>query len=245
VEEKTAELRSAQDQISRSRRLAALGSLSAGVAHALNNPMTSVVGLVSLVRQRLPDGEERSLLDEVLGEARRATRVVQDLRRFAEQEREGDGQRFGLDRPVLAAIDGFRTRLRERGIALEIEVGDGLPATQGRPEQIEHLVGYLVDNAVAAMPNGGTLGVSVSAVDGQALRLCVSDTGAGIAPEIRERIFDPFFTTKLSGGVGMGLSLTHTIVSAHHGTIGVESAPSQGTRFTVILPAAPREAHLS
>jgi signal transduction histidine kinase len=245
VEEKAAALRGAQDQIARSRRLAALGSLSAGVAHALNNPMTSVMGLVALVRQRLPEGEEKSLLGEVLGEARRATRVVQDLRRFAEQEREGEGQRFGLDRPVLSAIDAFRARLREQGIALEIQVTEGLPAAQGRPEQIEQLVSHLIDNATAAMPKGGTLGVSVSAVDGQALKLCISDSGVGIPPEIRERIFDPFFTTKRASGVGMGLSLTHTIVEAHHGTIAVESAPGQGTRFTVVLPAAPPEAHLS
>ncbi len=245
VEEKTAELREAQDQIARSRRLAALGSLSAGVAHALNNPMTSVVGLVSLVRQRLAHGEAGELLGEALLEARRATRVVQDLRRFAEQEREGAGQHFGLDRPVLAALDAFRARLHEQGIALETELADGLPAAQGHPDQIEQLVGHLVDNAVAAMPGGGTLGVRVSAVEGQALRICVSDTGTGIPPEIRERIFDPFFTTRPAGDGGMGLSLAHAIAEAHHGTLRVESAPGQGSRFTVVLPAAPPAAHLS
>ena len=244
VEEKSAELRDAHDQIARSRRLASLGSLSAGVAHALNNPLTSVLGLVSLVRQRLGQGEEAALLGEVLGEARRAARVVQDLRRFAEQEEEGAGQRFALDRPVLSALDPFRERLAAQGIALSTEVGAGLPAAQGSPEQIEQLVGHLVANAVAAMPQGGRLGVGVSQVEGRALRVTVSDTGCGVAPEIRDRIFDPFFTTDPAKGAGMGLSLVHTIAEAHHGSVKVESEPGQGARFVVLLPAAPLAAHM-
>ncbi len=244
VEERTAELREAQEQIARSRRLAALGSLSAGVAHALNNPMTSVVGLVSLVRQRLGQGEEAELLDEVLIEARRATRVVQDLRSFSEQEQEGSGQRFPLERPALAALDAFRKRIEEQGIALATEVAKGLPPAQGRAEQIEQLVGHLVENAVAAMPGGGKLGISIGAVDGRALRLCVSDTGTGIAPEIRQRIFDPFFSTRPGSGGGRGLALVHTIVQAHHGSIKVDSEPGQGTRFTVVFPAAAEAPHL-
>jgi signal transduction histidine kinase len=96
------------------------------------------------------------------------------------------------------------------------------------------------------MPEGGALKVGLKAVEGEAVKLTVSDTGKGIPAELLERIFDPFFTTKAAPTrLGMGLSLCHAIVEAHHGKISVESAPGTGTTFTVLLPAAPRQAHLA
>ena len=95
------------------------------------------------------------------------------------------------------------------------------------------------------MPEGGELHIGLADVAGDALKLTVTDSGKGIAPELRERIFDPFFTTKDGiAGVGLGLSISHSIVEAHHGKLLVESAPGQGATFTVLLPAAAPAAHL-
>jgi signal transduction histidine kinase len=95
------------------------------------------------------------------------------------------------------------------------------------------------------MPRGGQLSVALAAVDGDALKLTVADTGCGIPRDLRGRIFDPFFTTSARAGAGLGLTRSHAIVDAHHGSIAVESEEGRGTRFTIVLPAAPREAHLS
>ncbi|HEY7723960.1 MAG TPA: sensor histidine kinase, partial [Anaeromyxobacteraceae bacterium] len=156
VDARTAELKAAQDQVARTRRLAALGSLGAGVAHALNNPLTSIVGLVSLARRQVdPASEPGQLLAESLAEAQRAAGVVRQLRALTEEERGAGGDRFPLEKPVLAALDAHRAALRERRVELRVEVGRDLPPVQGDAGQIEQLVGHLVDNAAAAMPGGG------------------------------------------------------------------------------------------
>jgi signal transduction histidine kinase len=115
----------------------------------------------------------------------------------------------------------------------------------GDPRRVTELVDHLVDNALTAMPRGGKLGVVVASCDGEAVRLAISDTGSGIPAAIRERIFDPFFTTTQRAGAGLGLTRAHAIVEAHHGSIRVESEDGRGTTFTVVLPAAPSEAHLA
>jgi len=111
--------------------------------------------------------------------------------------------------------------------------------------QIQQVVAHLVENAINAMPKGGELDVSLGTVDGDALRLRIADTGQGIPSTIRERIFDPFFTTKgRAGQVGLGLSVSHSIVEAHHGRIVVESEEGMGAAVTVLLPTA-AVAHLA
>jgi signal transduction histidine kinase len=172
-------------------------------------------------------------------QANRVARVVEDLRSFADQERQISGQRFSLGRAVDAALSLYENRLRASGIALRRRFDDPLPDVQGDPVQIQQVVAHLVENAVNAMPQGGELDVSLGTVDGDALRLRVCDTGRGIPATIRDRIFDPFFTTKgHAGQVGLGLSVSHSIVEAHHGRIVVESEEGAGAAVTVLLPAA-------
>jgi signal transduction histidine kinase len=246
VEEKTAELRLAQDQIARGRRLAALGSLGAGVAHEINNPMTAVVGLVSVVRKSVgSDSREGQLLATALEQATRVTRIVDDLRQLAEQQRADGGIQFPLAGAVRAAVEAHVDEAERCGVSLRTALEDGLPPVQGDPVQIQQLVGHLLRNAIAATPEGGDVRVAVSAVDGGALRLSVTDTGRGIPEMMRERIFDPFFTRKERGaGVGLGLTLSNCIVEAHHGKLHVESEEGKGSTFTVLLPAA-AQAHLT
>jgi two-component system NtrC family sensor kinase len=246
VDQRTAELKEAQDQILRTRRLAALGSLGAGLAHELNNPMTAVTGYLAILRKQAPpDSPHAEMIARAQEQAGRVARVVEDLRSFADQERVISGQRFSLGRTVNSALSLYEERLRSSGIDLTKRIDEPLPDVQGDPVQMQQVVAHIVENAINAMPAGGKLEVSLGAVDGDALRLRVIDTGKGIPSSIRERIFDPFFTTKgQQGQVGLGLSVSHSIVEAHHGRIVVESEEGMGAAVTVLLPAA-ASAHLA
>ena len=246
VDARTAELKAAQDQILRTRRLAALGSLGAGVAHELNNPLTAVSGFLALLRKDLAGSPSEELVRVAQEQTRRVSRIVSDLRVFAEQERSTVGRRFELAPPVQAAIDLYDEQIKARHIRVSTDLMPGVREAQGDPAQIQQVVAHLVQNAIYAMPDGGDLRVSLSDVSGDALKITVTDTGKGIPPDLRERIFDPFFTTKdQPSGVGLGLAVSHSIVEAHHGRLFVDSAEGHGATFTIVLPAAARAAHLA
>jgi two-component system, NtrC family, sensor kinase len=243
VDGRTAELRAAQDQILRARRLAALGSLGAGMAHELNNPITAITGVAALLRKELQGTAHEERLRILQEQALRVSSIVANLRAFADQERGQPGRRFPLHSSVLAALDLYEGQMRAHGIQLTTEIKSC--EAQGDPAQIQEAVAHIVQNAIAAMPQGGTLKVSLSNVNGDALKLSVSDTGKGIPTAMRDRIFDPFFTTKEEhSGVGLGLSISHSIVEAHHGKLLVDSAEGCGATFTIVLPAAAAAAHL-
>jgi len=243
VDQRTAELKAAQDQILRARRLAALGSLGAGMAHELNNPITAISGIAALLRNELEGTAHEEQLRTLQEQARRISSIVGNLRTFADQERMQPGRRFPLHSSVLAALDLYERQMREKGIALATEIKSC--DAQGDPAQIQEAIAHLVQNAISAMPDGGMLKVTLSDVNGDALKLSVTDTGKGIPSSMRDRIFDPFFTTKdVPGGVGLGLSISHSIVEAHHGKLLVDSAEGQGATFTIVLPAAAAAAHL-
>lgn len=246
VDVRTAELKQAQDQILRSRRLAALGSLGAGIAHELNNPVMGLTGSAALLQSQLgEDPRHQELVRSMVEQARRISHIAGGLRQFAEQERTVAGRPFPLSGPVLAALELHGPACEERRIHVETCLPGGLPDVQGDPLQMKEAVAQLVQNAIQAMPHGGALRVALTDVAGDAIKLTVSDTGKGIPADIRERIFDPFFSTKQPGqGAGLGLSIAHTIVKAHHGELAVESPEGGGAVFTVVLPAAAAAAHL-
>ena len=246
VEQRTQELKAAEDQILRTRRLAALGSLGAGLAHELNNPMTAIVGYLAILRKQLPPANPQAeMIAAAQQQAARVTRVVEELRSFADQEQTTQGRRFALQKPVQDALALHEHRFRAAGIRVTTRFEERLPEAQGDPVQIQQVVAHLLDNAINAMPGGGSLEVTLSSVAGDALRLRISDTGKGIPITIRERIFDPFFTTKDDPGrIGLGLSVSHSIVEAHHGRIVVDSSEGAGAAVTVLLPAA-AAAHLA
>jgi signal transduction histidine kinase len=246
VEERTRELREAQDQITRTRRLAALGSLSAGIAHELNNPLTGILGLLSLSCEEVPaQSNVGQNLRLALEQARRMANIIRELRQMAEQERDGTGRPLDPAQPVRAALHEVREELQSRGVSLSCDISAGVPRVLGHADQLQKVVANLLRNALTAMPAGGALSVGLAAVEGDAVCLSVKDTGKGIPESLRERIFDPFFTTKDEPGrVGLGLSVAHRIIEAHHGRIRLESTEGQGTTVTVILPAASGESHL-
>ena len=244
VEARNAELQAAQDQILRTRKLSALGGLSAGIAHELNNPVTAITGLLTLVMSEMdPGSPHRAALQTVQQQAYRVAKIVEEIRRFTDSQR-GKGIRFDMEGPVRAALEECAPEIDERKIRVSTELHTRCE-TQGDPRQIQQVVGHLVRNAIQAMPSGGDLAVRLRDVAGDAVQLSVSDTGVGIPKELRDRIFDPFFTTKQNGSkIGLGLSISHTIVEAHHGRILVDSVEGRGSTFTIVLPAAPPAAHM-
>jgi two-component system, NtrC family, sensor kinase len=245
VEEKGEELKAAQDQILRARRLAAMGSLGAGVAHEINNPLMAIAGFIALLER---DGLQKQVptLKKAQEQVQRVARIVEGMLQFTTQERAVQGRKFALAAPVRSVLQKYAPQLDQTGIELSAELDAPLREAEGDPVQIEQVVEHLVRNAIQAMPGGGRLHVSLAAVGGDSLKLVVADTGRGIAPGVRDRIFDPFFSTKDGGkGAGLGLSISHSIVEAHHGRILVDSVEGRGATFTVVLPAAAAPAHLS
>ncbi len=245
VDKRTSELREAENQILRARRLAALGSLGAGIAHELNNPLTAIIGLVTIAQRELGDSPQAKVLGVALEQARRVARIIADLRQLTAAETENGGKCFQLIHPIRVALQSCAQDLHDREINLQTEFSSALPEIQGNPEQIRTMVIHLITNAINAMPQGGKLEVGVHAVENEAIRFWIRDTGKGISPMLLDRIFDPFFTTKdYPSQLGMGLSICHAIVEAHHGKISVESIVGVGTTFCVLFPIAVPHGHL-
>lgn len=223
----------------RSARLAAVGEMAAGVAHELNNPLTSVSGFVELVLEELPDDDpHRSDLELVMREAQRARGVVRRLLDFSRPV-ENQRVRTDLNELVSDVLALVRHLAHTGGILVEMELEEGLPWASVDPGHIKQVVLNLVHNAIQAMPHGGELTVSTRTVEREGRRVTISvrDTGEGISPENIERVFEPFFTTRPAGsGTGLGLSVSYGIVNEHGGFIEVESTPGKGSCFTITLP---------
>ena len=222
-----------------SDRLAAVGELVAGVAHEVNNPLSSISAFAQLLlRDPTLSPSQRESIDVIRGETTRASQVVKDLLAFA---RRSETQQSPLD---LNAVVARTVRMRqyqfsEASVKVETELDDDLPSVMGDGRQLQQVCLNLLTNAVQAMlpHGGGNLKVrSYTAAD--AVRLEVSDTGQGISPAIRAHIFEPFFTTKKEGeGTGLGLSVSYGIVTAHGGSIEVVDTGTAGTTFRVTLPS--------
>lgn len=239
IQESMEAQRQAEMQLVRSARLAAVGEMAAGVAHELNNPLTTVAGFIELVLDELPeDASQRQDLELVLREAKRARGVV---RRLLDFSRPTDNLRIRTDLNELVSevLTLVQHLIRTNGVTLQVELSEDLPWIAVDPNQIKQVLLNLVHNALQAMPRGGLLSVSTKLAEREAvefLTVTVRDNGIGIHPEHLERIFEPFFTTRPVGsGTGLGLSVSYGIVNEHGGILEVESQLGQGSCFTVWL----------
>ncbi len=233
------ELRTTQAQVIQAGRLAALGELVSGVAHELNNPLAIVMGQAELLKRKSSDPLVNDKSEKILRAAARAARIISELRTFARpQSTQPSAVEFA---EVLERALALRQEtLQANGISVVQEIVPGLPPVWGDAQQLEQVVLNLLLNAEQALAKSGNqprIMLRLTAGD-DSVRLTVSDTGPGIAPEILPRIFEPFFTTKPVGqGTGLGLSISYGIIQAHHGRIWAESAPGQGATVVVELPA--------
>ncbi len=248
VEVKTNELRDAQDLLLRSRSLAAIGSLGAGVAHEINNPLTGVLGLSQLLLTDLPvTHPARPLVQDIEDQAVRIQAIVANLLRLAQRQSGEDFRPVDLAKVIDDALDLCSpTALADAGIRVVKTLVAPCPQVRGSPVQLQAALIHLIQNAKGAMDHGGLLTIETSISDQKLVRLRLSDTGRGIKADHLPRIFDPFFTTKTRRtDTGIGLSVVHKIIEDHGGTIRVESDVGQGTTFHITLPVDTGASHLA
>jgi signal transduction histidine kinase len=220
-----------------SQKLESLGTLAGGVAHELNNALVPILALTKVTLRRLPEGSrERNHLDTVVKASERARDLVRQILIFSRKE-EARLQVFDLGAVVGEAMKMLRAVIPTT-IMIDVAL-EKVPPVLGDAGQWHQVLANLVSNAAKAIGMAqGRISVELApAADG--LRLIVADTGCGMAEAIRSRIFEPFFTTRQVGeGTGLGLSVVHGIVIGHGGRIALESAPGEGARFIIHIPAA-------
>ncbi len=236
-------------QLQLADRMASVATLSAGVAHEINNPLAYVVGNLDYALAhlgKLPEdlAEVKKALEDARGGAVRVGQIVRDLRTFSRAS-EADRTEVDVRRALQSAVTLAQTEIRQRA-QLSLELGP-VPPVLGSAHRLGQLFLNLLVNAAQAIPPGNpernlVQATTALAPDGR-VRIEITDTGAGIAPEVLPRIFDPFFTTRAIGkGTGLGLAIVHGIVTELGGEITVRSEPNGGSIFTVLLPPAHRAA---
>lgn len=243
-------LKTTQAQLLQAEKLSAIGQLVAGVAHELNNPLTSVIGYAQLLQDEFSDPPEGPLarpgseiaidLRRIAEESERAARIVRNLLAFARRQSAARALQDVGD--LVARVLALREYdLRMNGVELDTHIDGSLPRVLGDGGQLQQALLNLVLNAEQAMRSVARRRLTVGARAVQrcgAVELFVSDSGHGIAEENLRRIFDPFFTTRAVGeGTGLGLSICYGIVRDHGGQITVESRVGAGTTFSILLPA--------
>jgi len=239
--EKTVEtLKTTQNQLIQSEKLSGIGEFVAGVAHELNNPLTSVMGFAELLQQMDMPEQSRRYLDVIFKSAKRCQKIVQSLLSFA--------RRHAPERKVLcvneiveSAVEILQYQMRTSNIEVSTRLDPSLPLTDIDPHQMQQVFLNIINNARQAMEGHqakGLLRITTESADG-CVRITFQDNGPGIPSENLKKIFNPFFTTKEVGkGTGLGLSLCYGIVSEHGGTITPQSAPGEGAAFVIELPVA-------
>jgi two-component system NtrC family sensor kinase len=222
----------------RSEKLASIGRLAAGIAHEINNPLTSVLTFSSLLLRRTEKEEQKEKLDIIVKETTRCREIVRDLLNFA-RHGEPKKEKCSINQVIESALSLTKNQLKvsEMRIAVQKELGE-LPLLQLDPNQMLEVIVNIIINALDAMAEGGELGIKTGLTeDAKAVEIKISDTGYGISKENLEKVFDPFFTTKEVGkGTGLGLAVTYGIIDGHNGTIDVESEVGKGTTFVIRLP---------
>ncbi len=232
--------RAAENKLLQAAKLAAVGEMAAGIAHELNNPLTTVTGFSELILGDLEkNSPHREDLEMVLREAHRASGVV---RRLLDFSRQGERARIraDLNEVVDDVIALTRHLIKTNGVRLRLELDNQLSWASIDQNQMKQVLLNLIHNALQAMPVGGELIVSTYGAkrdEHDWIVMSVQDSGVGITPVDQGRVFEPFFTTKSDrGGTGLGLSVTYGIVTDHGGTIEINSEPDKGSTFMVWLP---------
>jgi signal transduction histidine kinase len=235
VQERTAELKQAQENLVRQEKLATLGQVAGSIAHEIRNPLGAIRNAAYFLKLTVSDkltGKAAKHLEIICDEINRSNRIITSLLDFVQGRtcepapcRLGDILSQATARAELPRITEVETRLP-----------DNLPFVRVDAGQMEQVFCNLITNANQAMADGGKVMIAAARTDG-VVRVAVSDSGPGITPETRARLFEPLFSTK-AFGVGLGLAICKAFIEANKGTIEVESEPDKGTTVTVTLPAA-------
>jgi PAS domain S-box-containing protein len=230
--------KAAEKQNLQKEKLAAMGEMMSGVAHELNNPLTAILGVSDLLRERAPDDATRRQTEIILKQARRAAVIVQNLLAYARPSAL-TRKKMRPEEPLQAAIDQQRASLSQKNVSIELVPPASGLALEADPKLLHQVFVNLIVNAEQAITGQrerGALRVSIERADGK-IGFVFADDGPGIAPENIGKIFDPFFTTKRpGGGTGLGLAICTAIIKEHGGSMEVQSTPGKGSEFRVWLP---------
>ena len=235
--------KSLETQLFHTEKLASLGSLSAGVAHEINNPITIILGFTEMLLERLPkDTKDYEILETIERQGNNCKKIIENLLAFARIPQKITKETDVVD-DLQKVVNVVMNTLVNKKIDLKTDIEEVLPMVKGDSQQIEQVFLNIVNNAVAAMDAGGILTISAYHSDDM-VSISFTDTGHGIYPENMEKIFEPFFTTKKVGeGTGLGLSVSYGIVKKFGGDIMLRSQTCEGgkkpgTTFTVLIPVA-------
>lgn len=233
------EINERQQEVLQTRKIAALGTFTAGIAHEINNPLNNIsLTAEALIEDFGPEipGEAKELVLDILLQSERAADVVGNLLDFSRSERPSLKE-LSVEHVIRRTINLVKNQLMLSGISSTVEIAPGISKIKGALRHLQQVFLNLFLNAIHAMPNGGELTIETRPYSEEFIRIDVKDTGTGIRAEDLEKIFDPFYTTKGVGrGTGLGLSVTYGIVKEHGGYIEVESKVGEGSTFSVYLP---------
>lgn len=234
------ESKEVERQLAQKEKLTEMGQMMAGAAHELNNPLTAILGVADLLRERTAETDTRRQVEIVLQQARRAAIIVQNLLAFSRPLALGRG-RIQLDELIQQALQLQQASLQQKNIEVQFTTPKNLPAIAGDPRQITQAFSNFIMNAeqaISAVRDHGILKITLERTNGK-VSVTFADDGAGISPENAGKIFDPFFTTKRpGGGTGLGLTICLAVVKDHGGSIEVQSSPGSGASFRLLLPIA-------
>jgi two-component system sensor kinase FixL len=227
-------------------RLGTLGEMVSGIAHEVNQPLTAISTYASACRRMVQAGtiggeELAGTLDKISAQADRAGQVIRGLRALV-RRRDEKREPLDINRLIRDVVKLFDFEVRQAGYQLVLELAEPLPATMGDAVQIQQVVLNLLRNGLDAMlerPGGDTLRIETAVENGR-VEIRVTDSGPGLPPATVQRLFEPFFTTKPQG-IGLGLSICKSIITAHRGELAGETAPAGGARFRVRLPTVEDE----
>ena len=231
-----------QEQLIKAHKLKAVGTLTAGVAHELNNPINNIMLTASMLQEdysEIDDAERLDMINDLVEQAARSQKIIRNLLEFA-REREIDTSLFQLDDILEESLQLVTNQLKLYKVKIERRFASNLEPISGDKQQLIQVFLNLTLNAIDGMPDGGTLIIETNTVkEGDYLKVDFTDSGTGIPDHVKPHIFDPFFTTKSQGkGTGLGLSVSLGIIRKHGGDIQVESQMNKGSTFTVLLPIA-------
>ncbi len=234
--------REMERRLAQKEKLAAMGEMTLGAAHELNNPITAILGVSDLLCQQAADETSCRRATMIHEHARRASSIVQSLLIFSQRSSRSHAK-LCLKDLMQRALRSHHTTLTEKNIGVKFEVSEDLPSVEGDPELLVRAFSNIIANAeqsISAARNQGSLTISLSTTKESDVVVSLADDGVGIPPENIAKIFDPFFTTKRPSGSGLGLTICLAIIRDHGGTIDVQSAPGVGATFQVVLPVAAR-----
>ncbi len=237
VEEKTRELERTQAQLIQSEKLTSLGKMAAGIAHEVNNPLTSILLNSHLIAEKM---EHNSSLQEnlklIIEETKRCSSIIKGLLDFSRQSMP-EKQPAHVDKIIEESLLLLESQVLFHNVTIKKDLTEDAPSVMVDTNKIKQVFTNIVLNALDAMPNGGTLTITTQySHDRKYIEVIFADTGCGIQEEDVGRIFDPFYTTKGMNGSGLGLAISYGIIEQHNGTIMVKSKKNMGATFTVTLP---------